>query len=173
VALCAQQESQAHFNPFFEEFSCSKNYWLFLPPCSWSQRLPRSTSTKPLKPSIKGIGPVTTKLIISERKKGEFKSWDDFVARVKGVGDKSAAKFSAEGLTVSGAKYEGPSAAPAKKADKPLMEKAKDAAISTKDAVKGAAISTKDAVKETAKDVKKAVTPKADGAKPAASAAKK
>jgi competence protein ComEA len=111
---------------------------------------------------IKGIGPVTTKLIISERKKGEFKSWDDFVARVKGVGDKSAAKFSAEGLTVSGAKYEGPSAAPAKKADKPLMEKAKDAAISTKDAVK-----------ETAKDVKKAVTPKADGAKPAASAAKK
>ena len=122
---------------------------------------------------IKGIGPVTTKLIISERKKGEFKSWDDFVTRVKGVGDKSAAKFSAEGLTVSGAKYQGPSAAPAKKADKPLTEKAKDAAVSTKDAVKGAAISTKDAVKETAKDVKTAVTPKADAAKPAASAAKK
>jgi len=122
---------------------------------------------------IKGIGPVTTKLIISERKKGEFKDWDDFVTRVKGVGDKSAAKFSAEGLTVSGAKYQGPSAAPAKKADKPLMEKAKDAAVSTKDTVKGAAISAKDAVKETAKDVKTAVTPKADGAKPAASAAKK
>ncbi|MDD5336827.1 MAG: helix-hairpin-helix domain-containing protein [Rhodoferax sp.] len=122
---------------------------------------------------IKGIGPVTTKQIISERKKGEFKSWDDFVTRVKGVGDKNAAKFSAEGLTVSGAKYQGPSAAPAKKADKPLTEKAKDAAVSTKDAIKGAAISTKDAVKETAKDVKKAVTPKADAAKPAASAAKK
>ncbi|HEY5582383.1 MAG TPA: helix-hairpin-helix domain-containing protein [Rhodoferax sp.] len=122
---------------------------------------------------IKGIGPVTTKLIMSERKKSEFKNWDDFVARVKGVGDKSAAKFSAEGLTVSGAKYQGPSAAPAKKADKPLMEKAKDAAVTTKDAVKGAAISTKDAVKETAKDVKTAVTPKADAAKPAASAAKK
>lgn len=122
---------------------------------------------------IKGIGPVTTKLIISERKKGEFKSWDDFVARVKGVGDKSAAKFSAEGLTVSGAKYQGPSAEPAKKADKPLTEKAKDAAVTTKDAVKGAAISAKDAVKGTAKDVKTAVTPKADAAKPAASAAKK
>ncbi len=122
---------------------------------------------------IKGIGPVTTKLIISERKKAEFKNWEDFVARVKGVGDKSAAKFSAEGLTVSGAKYQGPSAAPAKKADKPVMEKAKDAAVATKDAVKGAAISTKDAVKETAKDVKAAVTPKADAAKPAASAAKK
>jgi len=122
---------------------------------------------------IKGIGPVTTKLIISERKKGEFKSWDDFVTRVKGVGDKNAAKFSAEGLTVSGAKYQGPSAASAKKADKPLMEKAKDAAVTTKDAVKGAAISAKDAVKDTAKDVKTAVTPKVDGAKPAASAAKK
>ena len=122
---------------------------------------------------VKGIGPVTSKLIMSERKKGEFKNWDDFVARVKGVGDKSAAQFSAEGLTVSGAKYEGPAAAPAKKADKPMMEKAKDAAVTTKDAVKGAAISTKDAVKETAKDVKAAVTPKADPAKPAASAAKK
>lgn len=133
---------------------------------------------------VKGIGPVTSKLIMSERKKGEFKNWGDFVARVKGVGDKSAAKFSAEGLTVSGAKYEGPAAAPAKKADKPMMEKAKDAAVttkdavkgaavSTKDAVKGAAISTKDAVKETAKDVKTAVTPKAEPAKPAASAAKK
>lgn len=126
---------------------------------------------------IKGIGPVTTKLIISERKKGEFKNWDDFATRVKGVGDKSAAKFSAEGLTVSGASYQGASAAPAKaqakKADKPLTEKAKDAAIATKDAVKGAAISTKDAVKDTAKDVKAAVTPKTDAAKPAASAAKK
>lgn len=126
---------------------------------------------------IKGIGPVTTKLIISERKKGEFKNWDDFVTRVKGVGDKSAAKFSAEGLTVSGASYPGASAAPAKaqatKTDKPMTEKVKDAAIATKDAVKGAAVSTKEAVKNTAKDVKAAVTPKTDTAKPAASAAKK
>ena len=122
---------------------------------------------------VKGIGPVTSKLIISERKKGEFKNWDDFVTRVKGVGDKSAAKFSAEGLTVSGTAYTGAGAADAKvkakadaKTDKPVTEKAKDAAVATKDAVK-----------ETAKDVKAAVTPKADAkadaAKPAASAAKK
>ena len=125
---------------------------------------------------IKGIGPVTSKLIMSERKKGEFKSWDDFVARVKGVGDKSAAQVSAGGLTVSGATYTGAGAADAKakakadtakKTDKPVTEKAKDAAVATKDAVKGAAVATKDAVKETAKDAKAAVTPK-----PAASAAK-
>lgn len=127
---------------------------------------------------IKGIGPVTTKLIVSERKKGEFKNWDDFVTRVKGVGDKNAAKFSAEGLTVGGAAYQGaPAKANAKKADKSVTEKVKDAAVSAKDAVK-----------ETAKDVKAAVTPKADAktkaevkadakaadtAKAAASAAKK
>ena len=132
---------------------------------------------------IKGIGPVTTKLIVTERKKGEFKSWDDFVTRVKGVGDKNAAKFSAEGLTVGGASYQGPAApaakakADAKKTDKTVTEKSqrcrgshqnvvKDAAIGTKNAVKGAAISTKDAAKEAAKDVKAAVT-----SKPAASAA--
>jgi competence protein ComEA len=141
---------------------------------------------------IKGIGPVTTKLIVSERKKGEFKNWEDFVARVKGVGDKSAAKFSAEGLTVGGATYPGaaaakPAKADAKKTDKPVTEKAKDAAVAAKDGVK-----------ETAKDVKAAAAPtsdsktkaevkadakkeakaadkpqaKADAAKPAASAAK-
>ena len=54
---------------------------------------------------IKGIGPVTTRLIVAERKKSEFKNWEDFISRVKGVGDKSAAKFSAEGMTVSGAPY--------------------------------------------------------------------
>ena len=127
---------------------------------------------------VKGIGPVTTRLIISERKKSEFKSWDDFISRVKGVGDKSAAKFSANGLTVAGAAYTGAGAADAKaktdarKTDKPVAEKAKDAASATKEAVKGAAVSTKDAVKETAKDVKAAVTPtKTEAAKPAASAA--
>lgn len=132
---------------------------------------------------IKGIGPVTSKLIISERKKAEFKNWEDFIARVKMVGDKSAAKFSADGLTIGGVSYKGPAAAEAKvdakakveagKTDKTVGDKAKDAAVSTKEAVKGAAVATKDAAKETAKDVKAAVTPKADAAKPAASAPKK
>jgi competence protein ComEA len=35
--------------------------------------------------SIKGIGPSTSKTIVTERKKGEFKSWEDFIERVKGV----------------------------------------------------------------------------------------
>lgn len=120
--------------------------------------------------SIKGIGPVTSRLIMAERKKGEFKNWADFIGRVKGLGEKSAAKFSAEGLTVSGAAYTGPGAAEAKKdakkTDKPVPEKAKDA-------VKGAAVSTKETVKEVARDVKTTVTPKVEPAKPAASAAKK
>ncbi len=120
--------------------------------------------------SVKGIGPVTSRLIMAERKKGEFKNWADFIGRVKGLGEKSAAKFSAEGLTVSGAAYTGPGAAEAKadakKTDKPMAEKAKDA-------VKGAAVSTKETAKEVAKDVKTAVTPKAEPAKPVASAAKK
>jgi competence protein ComEA len=147
---------------------------------------------------IKHIGPATSRLIISERKKSEFKNWDDFIARVKGVGEKRAADFSASGLTVGGAAYTGKGAADAKakaktkaevkadakadkKADKPVTEKAKDAEVATKDAVKGAAVATKDAVKETAKDAKAAVTSKketkaevkVEATKPAASAAKK
>jgi len=127
-----------------------------------------NTATSAQLDSIKGIGPVKSALIMSERKKAPFKDWNDFVTRVKGVGTDSAAKFSAEGMTVNGASYKAAKAdvktdAKAdKKADKPVAEKAKDAAVATKDAVKGAAVATKDAVKETAKDVKAAVTPKTD-----------
>lgn len=116
-----------------------------------------NTATTAELDAIKGIGPVKSALIISERKKAPFKDWNDFVTRVKGVGTDSAAKFSADGLTVNGTSYKAD-----KKADKPMTEKAKDAAVATKDAVKGAAIATKDAAKETAKDVKAAVTPKAE-----------
>ena len=90
---------------------------------------------------IDGIGPAVSRIIMAERKKGEFKNWDDFVARVKGVREKNAARFSAGGLTVGGAAYK-PTTAPAKAADKPVAEKAKDA------------------VKDTAKDPKAAVADK-------------
>ncbi len=146
---------------------------------------------------LPGVGDKKADVIINTRNEKLILNDEDLKA-VKGVGDKSAAKFSAEGLTVSGSAYKGASATEAKakvtaeakadkKADKPVAEKAKDAAVATKDAVKGAAVATKDAVKETAKDVKTAVTDKkdtkakvevkadakADAAKPAASAAKK
>lgn len=55
--------------------------------------------------SVKGIGPATSKLIIQERKRGDFKSWDDFVSRVKGVGEARATHLSEAGLTVGGKGY--------------------------------------------------------------------
>ncbi|CAN5127935.1 hypothetical protein BH10PSE16_BH10PSE16_36000 [soil metagenome] len=55
---------------------------------------------------IKGVGPATSTLIIAERKKSEFKDWDDFIARIKGIGQKNATKFSAEGITVGGVPYQ-------------------------------------------------------------------
>ena len=64
--------------------------------------------------SVKGIGPSLSGKILDERKKGAFKDWPDFVSRVKGMGDKNAAKFSGEGLTVNGAslKVEAPAPKP-------------------------------------------------------------
>lgn len=55
--------------------------------------------------SIKGIGPGTSARILEERKSAKFKDWDDFIQRVSGIGDKRAAKLSAEGLTVNGAAF--------------------------------------------------------------------
>lgn len=99
--------------------------------------------------SIKGIGPATSKQIMAERKKAEFKNWDDLIARVKGMGDKTAAKLSEGGLTVGGASY------------KPAA-----------DAKKAAAVPAAAPAKAEAKPAAKPEV-KAEPAKPAASAAKK
>jgi competence protein ComEA len=56
---------------------------------------------------VKGVGPSMSKAILDERSKGEFKDWADFQKRVKGVGDKRAAKLSEAGLQVNGKAKEG------------------------------------------------------------------
>ena len=80
--------------------------------------------------SIKGIGPGISTKILDERKKGNFKDWNDFVERVKGIGEGNAAKFSAEGMTVNGQAFKG--AAPATKKAEPKAEAAKPAASAAK-----------------------------------------
>ena len=110
--------------------------------------------------AIKGIGAAKSKLIVEERKKGEFKNWDDFITRVKGFGEASATKLSAEGLTVGGAGF------------KPA---AKDSKAAPKEATKDAkpAMATKPEAKADMKaDAKPAAAaaPKAAEAKPAAAA---
>ena len=111
---------------------------------------------------IKGIGPVISTKIIDERKKGNFKSWDDFVERVKGIGEVNAAKFSAEGLTVGGAGYKG-AAVPAKKGDQPaaaVKVDTKPATTTAAPAKTDAKADAKPAAPAIAKDEKK--DPKAD-----------
>jgi len=106
---------------------------------------------------IKGVGPGISGKIIEERKKGSFKDWNDFIERVKGIGETNAIKFSAEGMTVNGAGFTPSAAAPAaKKAEKKDVK-----AEAKKEAEK----------KPAAKDDKKEA--KAEAAKPAASAPKK
>lgn len=80
--------------------------------------------------SVKGIGPAMSTRIVEERKNGDFKDWDDFKARVKGIGNKKAGKLSEQGLTVGGASYDGAAAkAPKNKGKKA----AKKAAAATKE----------------------------------------
>ena len=90
---------------------------------------------------IKGIGPAMSRKILDERKKSNFKDWPDFVARVKGVGEKNAAKFSAEGLTVNGAALTG--AAPAAKADEKKADAKPAAGAAKAEAPKPAASAAK------------------------------
>jgi len=56
---------------------------------------------------IKGIGPSLSGKILKERNKGNFKDWPDLMHRVSGMGEKSSAKLSAQGLKVNGSVYQG------------------------------------------------------------------
>lgn len=56
--------------------------------------------------SVKGIGPGLSGKILKAREAGTFKDWADLVERVGGVGAGSAAKLSANGLTVGGAAFD-------------------------------------------------------------------
>jgi competence protein ComEA len=73
--------------------------------------------------SIKGIGPAISSRIIAERKKASFKDWNDFITRIKGVGEGSAAKFSTAGLTVNGTEFKSTAAAKPEKKDSKEMKK--------------------------------------------------
>lgn len=55
--------------------------------------------------SVKGIGPELSTHILAERAKSPFKDWNDLIRRVKGVGPGSAARHSAEGLSIDGMPY--------------------------------------------------------------------
>jgi competence protein ComEA len=69
---------------------------------------------------VKGVGPSMSQNILDARKEGEFKSWDDFMARVKGVKEKKAEKLSANGLTINGQSFKQTAAtAPAAAASTP------------------------------------------------------
>jgi competence protein ComEA len=72
--------------------------------------------------SIKGIGPAISTKILDERRQGNFKDWSDFISRVKGVGESSAAKFSTQGLTVNGVAFKS-AAAPTTKSSASAAKK--------------------------------------------------
>ncbi|MGM9426874.1 ComEA family DNA-binding protein [Hydrogenophaga sp. MI9] len=71
--------------------------------------------------SVKGIGPGTSSKLLEVRKSGKFKDWPDLIARMPGIGEKRAAKLSAEGLTVNGESFKAVAATTTKPAtDKPV-----------------------------------------------------
>jgi len=115
--------------------------------------------------SVKGIGPAIATKIIDERKKGNFKDWNDFVERVKGVGEGSAAKLSAQGLTVNGQAFSG-AAAPAKSAEKTPAKAEKTAAPAAADKASAPSKADKKAEKAEKAAAKKAekAAAKADAA---------
>ena len=118
--------------------------------------------------AIKGIGPGISTKILDERKKGNFKDWNDFIERVKGVGEGNAAKFSAGGMTVGGAAFKATSTAPAAAAKPAAAAPAKE---EKKDPKAEAKMKADEAKAKNEAD-KKAAAAKTEAPKAAASAPK-
>lgn len=72
--------------------------------------------------ALPGVGPALSERIVAERQKAPFKSWEEMIERVRGVGPTNAAKLSQGGLTVANATYQAP-AKPAAKADGKATDK--------------------------------------------------
>lgn len=77
--------------------------------------------------TVRGVGPALSGKLLAARKQAEFKSWQDLIDRVAGVGPGSAARLSAAGLTVNGEAYvataTSPRGAAKAPAPKPAAEK--------------------------------------------------
>lgn len=57
--------------------------------------------------ALPGVGPALSQRILEQRERALFTGWPDLIERVHGVGNSSAAKFSAAGLTVNGKPFRG------------------------------------------------------------------
>lgn len=55
--------------------------------------------------SVRGFGPERTARLLKAREAGPFSSWADLMQRVKGIQRATAAKLSADGVTVNGQPY--------------------------------------------------------------------
>ena len=71
-----------------------------------------NTATEAQLDMVLGLGPATTRRILTEREQGLFRSWADLMERVKGIGPASALKLSAGGLQVNGQSFEPATLAP-------------------------------------------------------------
>ncbi|MDR0478911.1 MAG: helix-hairpin-helix domain-containing protein [Burkholderiaceae bacterium] len=93
--------------------------FLFYAATAFAANVDANTASSADLDALKGIGPAIAGRIIDARQQGgAFKDWNDFISRVKGIGNKNAAKFSAEGLTIGGAAYQGTSTTASQKSAK-------------------------------------------------------
>ena len=58
--------------------------------------------------AVRGVGTELAERILAARERGPFKDWSDLIARVPGIGAASAARLSANGLTIGGVPYVDP-----------------------------------------------------------------
>lgn len=75
---------------------------------SAASALELNTANRAQLEQLRGIGVIAAERILTERSKGDFKSWEDFMRRVKGFKKASSERLSRDGLTVGGVAFTKP-----------------------------------------------------------------
>ena len=76
--------------------------WLIIGSCLAVQPLDLERAREVDLDGLRGLGPATTRHILTERERQPFRDWKDLMKRVPGIGPGKAAQLSEEGLRVQG-----------------------------------------------------------------------
>ena len=79
---------------------------------AWCDALELNTASRAELEQLRALGPAKVEVLLQQRERGPYRDWMDLRRRVRGIGAKTAAQLSSDGLTVNGVPYRDPPEAP-------------------------------------------------------------
>jgi competence protein ComEA len=79
---------------------------------AWCDALELNTASRAELEQLRALGPAKVEVLLEQRERAPYRDWMDLQRRVRGIGAKTAAQLSRDGLTVNGQPYRDPPKVP-------------------------------------------------------------